>query len=139
MSIFLSVSDIGTNWRDAVFEEIERKLKTFGIFKGEWFNKLTSTIIRLQNVFLIGGTYFLVAPPSDQINFSYFALLLTGLIPILSDIYRLYFPQKPISVLEEKMPFPIVSFEKIAMWVGIISGVVTLVKEIVIFFGSTGG
>ncbi|NTU50087.1 MAG: hypothetical protein HGA87_04240 [Desulfobulbaceae bacterium] len=138
--IFLSVSDIGTGWRDAVFEEAERKLKSFGLFKGEWLNKLTYTISRLQNVFLVLGAGLLISPPNTKINLTYFAisLLATGIIPIIGDIFRLYFPKKPAFVLEERVPFHLVSIEKAALWIGIISGMVTLLKEFISLLNGAG-
>lgn len=139
--VMLSVSDIGTGWRDAVFEEIERRLKQKDLFKGDLIYKLASTIIRLQNILLISGaSLLLLTILKENFDFKYFStsLLATGLIPVLSDIYRLYFPPKPISVLEDKPPFPIWSIERFAMWVGIFSGILTLAKELSAFLGGKG-
>lgn len=139
--VMLSVSDIGTGWRDAVFEEIERRLKRKGLFKGELINKLTSTLIRLQNIFLISGaSLLLLTNIKEDIDFKYFSisLILTGLVPALSDIYRLYFPPKPISVLEDKTSFPIWNIERFAMWIGTFSGIVTLAKELGAYIGGHG-
>lgn len=139
--IFFSVSDIGTGWIDASFEEMERILKSEGLFTGEISYKLTSTILRLQNFFLVLGAAFMLSPEIKEMNFFYVGLLLavTGAVPTLSDIYRIFFPQKPIQVLEEKSTLPIVNIEKIATWVGLISGLVALGKEFfMLFFGSGG-
>ena len=132
--ILLSVSDIDTGWRDAIFEEIERNLKNNGVFKGELIDKITSTIVHLQNVFLIlGSNIYILAYIDPSINFKYFAfsLITIGAIPIIGDIYRLYFPTKPMTVLESKVVIPLWNIEKIAMWIGLLSGVVTLIKELI--------
>ncbi|MDZ4140664.1 MAG: hypothetical protein U1C48_01530 [Methylotenera sp.] len=139
--VLLSVSDIETGWRDAVFDEIERTLKIQGLFKGEWVNKLTSTFIRLQNVFLVLGASLLLLTHTDgYIDFKYFSLslLVTGLIPVITDIFRLYFPAKPIDVLEERLTTPTTPsriVEKFAIWVGITSNVVTLIIGLSSFIG----
>ncbi len=139
--IFLSVSDISTGWLDAVFEEMERKLKSLGLFKGELGYKLTSTVLRLQNIFLLVGTIFLLFPMQMELNLFYVGvcLVLTGIVPVISDIFRIFFPQKPIQVLEEKTILPIVNIEKVAIWVGLISGTVALIKELYVLISSIGG
>lgn len=139
--VFLSVSDIGTGWLDAVFEQMERTLKSYGLFKSELGYKLTSSILRLQNVFLVLGTALALFPEVSGLNLFYVGvfLVITGIIPTLSDIFRIFFPQKPIQVLEEKATLPIVNIEKIATWVGLISGVVALGKELFMLVASSGG
>jgi hypothetical protein len=138
--IFLSVSDHGTGWLDAMFEEMERTLKSNGLFKGELAYKLTSTILRLQTVFLVVGAALILLPIHYDLNLFYVGLSLTvtGIVPVFSDIYRIFSPQKPIQVLEEKPSVAIVNIEKIAIWVSLISGAVTLVKELVILVSSSG-
>lgn len=139
--IFLSVSDIGTGWLDAVFEEMERKLKSAGLFKGELGYKLTSTILRLQNIFLVAGTTFVLFPVHDGLNLFYVGIcfIVTGVVPVISDIFRIFFPQKPIQILDEKIVLPIISIEKAATWVGLVSGIVVLAKELFVLVSSVGG
>ncbi|MBJ6954346.1 hypothetical protein [Vibrio cholerae] len=139
--IFLSVSDIETGWRDAVFEEMERKLKSAGLFKGELGYKLTSTILRLQNIFIVTGTMLILFPEHKGLNLFNVGIcfIATGVVPVVSDIFRIFFPQKPIQVLEEKIVLPNVNIEKSAAWVGLVSGVVTLAKELYFLVSSTGG
>lgn len=130
--IFLSVSDAGTGWKDAVFEEIERKLKIHGIFKSELINKLYGTIIKLQNCFLIVGLFFFMFPSKTIMDLTYFSisLIFLGLIPLLSDIFRIYFPSKPIFIIDEKIQLPTVTLEKSALWLGVASSIVTLITAI---------
>ena len=139
--VFLSVSDIGTGWLDAVFEEMERKLKSAGLFKGELGYKLTSTILRLQNIFLVVGTVFVLFPKYQDLNLLYVGIccIATGVVPVISDVLRIFFPQKPIQILEEKTVLPIFNIEQAATWVGLVSGVVALVKELYMLISSTGG
>lgn len=138
--VFLSVSDHGTGWLNAVFEEMERILKSNGLFKGELGHKLTSVVLRMQNLLLLAGLALLISPEHFDLNLFYVGafLILTGIVPVLSDIYRIFFPRKPIQVIEEKTNIAIVNIEKIALWVGLVSGLVALVKEVYMFFSSTG-
>ncbi|CAH8242678.1 conserved hypothetical protein [Vibrio aestuarianus] len=139
--IYLSVSDVGTGWLDAVFEEMERRLKSIGLFKGELGYKLTAMLRRLQNVFLVAGAVLVIYPKQGELDFFYVGLFLivTGVIPVLSDIFRIFSPLKPIQVIEEKSAFPIVNIEKAATWIGIVSGTVALAKEAYVFLSSVGG
>jgi hypothetical protein len=137
--IYLSVADIGTGWGNAVFDETERRLKKVGLFKGDWISKITSTVIRLQNVFMVlGASLLLLTHLDNSFNFKYFSLslLATGIIPTIGDIFRLYFPTKPIFILKEKATIGIWSIEKFAMWLGIASGLVALTKELCLLFGT---
>jgi hypothetical protein len=138
--IFLSVSDHGTGWLDAVFEEMERTLKSNGLFKGELGHKLTSVVLRMQNLLLLTGLALLISPEHFDLNLFYVGafLIVTGIVPVLSDTYRIFFPRKPIQVIEEKTNIAVVNVEKIALWVGLVSGLVALGKEVYMFFSSTG-
>ena len=129
--IYLSVSDIGTGWMDAVFEAMERKLKASSLFKGEWQYKITFGLIRLQNIFLVSGAVLLIHPISENIDFSYVAvsLIITGAIPAINDLYRLFRPRKPIQVIDDHPSLPTTEIEKVGLWLGITSAVVALAKE----------
>ncbi|WOG30142.1 hypothetical protein [Endozoicomonas sp. 8E] len=129
--VYLSVSDIETGWLDAIFEAMERNLKASGLFKGAWRYKLTSGLIRLQNIFLISGVALLIYPISENIDLSYVAisLIITGAIPAINDVYRLFRPKKPIQVIDDRISLPKTEIEKIGLWLGITSAIVALVKE----------
>ena len=137
--IFLSVSDHGTGWLDAVFEEMERTLKSNGLFKGELGYKLTSMVLRTQNLLLLTGMALLLSPEHYDLNLFYVGIffIVTGVVPVISDIYRIFFPLKPIQVIEDKTNIAIANFEKTAIWVSLVSGLVALGKELYMLISST--
>lgn len=132
--IFLSVSDIGTGWGEAVFQQASRELKRKKIFTNDIIRKLYSAILRLQNIFIIlGAIIIFVWNNTGLITYlvSGTSFLIAGIAPALTDIYRIFSPSKPITLLEDTVPKRSISGEKLTIAISLLVAVLGLIKEII--------
>ena len=109
-------------------------LKRKKIFTNDIIRKLYSAILRLQNIFIIlGAIIIFVWNNTGLITYlvSGTSFLIAGIAPALTDIYRIFSPSKPITLLEDTVPKRSISGEKLTIAISLLVAVLGLIKEII--------
>lgn len=108
--IFISVSDIGTDWGKSVVEEAAHLLRTMGISLRDWkdiFRKSYSILEILQNLLLVFSAFVFSAwlTNSEELYlYSAIGFLISGSVPTLKKLFYFFKSPKKISVIQETVP-----------------------------------
>lgn len=138
--IFLSVSDIQTQWGKAVFEEARHLLTSLGIAPGGWKNsvaKLYGVLDILQNVLMIAAVgIFAIWLQTQEEGYLYAAVgfFASGVIPTLRRLLYFFNPPKRMQIVQatsiKGLRFPWSEATAILAFLG---GVLGVAKEIISF------
>jgi hypothetical protein len=139
--IFLSVSDIQTQWGKAVFEEARHLLTNLGITPGGWKNlvaKAYGILDILQNVLMIvavGVLALWMQLREDGYLYAAIGFFASGVVPTLRRLLYFFNPPKRMQVLQAsstralRFPWP----EATAI-LAFVAGVLGVAKEIISFW-----
>lgn len=139
--VLLSVSDIGTQWGKAVFEEARHSLTRLGITPASWKNTLAKAygvLDILQNVLMtIAVALFAIWLQSLQEGHLYAAagFFASGAVPTLKRLLHFYSPPKRMPIIQaapvKRFSFPWSEMTAILTFLG---AALALVKELTSIF-----
>lgn len=135
--IFLSVSDIGTDWGQSVFDDMRSLLAEHGISVNRWSTYLARsyTLIESLSPLLLAGALMLYVhwreSSSTALLAAFTGLLVGGAVPALRRAYRVFVPMKQLPIIEVSGKAPArIPWVEIAAVLSVAQGAISLLKEL---------
>lgn len=133
-SMFLSVSDIGTDWGPAVISDLMRYLKKSKFVASFLGVRLHGFLKILMYPFLILGSTFFILWHFEK-NSSYFVYMLgflfAGFLLLLNDIYLYFVPTKPYQAITAIEKHKKISIQLVINILTIFSILITIAEKII--------
>lgn len=132
-SVYVSVSDIGTEWGAAIRVDLIRHLKQEQLAKGEVWAQLAGLLAKLMPVFLIlGSMYYILWTIEQKITFiiSAVGFSFSGFLLLAKDITTYLRPNPKFQAIIESRDPGVFSAGTIVTWLSLISTLLTILEKL---------